>query len=74
MATYATAPGNYLLNLVQVAITMLIFGTPCTVAWLAAGVTMKKAITKPLHFRVFNVMMACLLALSLITVFEEMFD
>lgn len=73
VVTYATAPGNYLPNLVQVAIIMLVFGTPCTVAWLISGVMIKKVITKPIHFRIFNVVMASLLALSLIPVISEMF-
>ncbi|MDZ5077098.1 LysE family translocator [Nesterenkonia sp. HG001] len=44
----------------------LIFGTPCTVTWTLMGVGAGRLISKPAHLRVFNLVMAGLLVVSLV--------
>jgi threonine/homoserine/homoserine lactone efflux protein len=74
LATYTTAHNSYLLQVVTVAVIFLVFGTPCTVAWMFAGVAVKSASAKPLGFRIFNMTMAGLLVLSLIPTIGEIVD
>ncbi|AJT63819.1 LysE family translocator [Streptomyces chattanoogensis] len=72
VTTYATgAGGDAVWNIVAVSVIFLVFGTPCTVSWLAIGVALKRVLSKPLQFRIFNVAMAVLLAVSLIPVLGE---
>lgn len=71
IVTYSSPSGSYTLHVLEIALIFLIFGTPCTIGWLMIGVSLKKVISKPVQFRVFNVSMAVLLVLSLIPVFGE---
>lgn len=74
LSTYATTTDSYLLQVVLISLIFLVFGTPCTVAWLLAGLLLKRVIVKPLHFRAFNVIMATLLVLTLIPIVGEIVE
>jgi threonine/homoserine/homoserine lactone efflux protein len=72
--TFAGATDNYAvyaLQIVAIALIFLVFGTPCTTAWLLAGVWIRKLLSKPIQFRIFNVAMAALLVGSMIPLFGE---
>jgi threonine/homoserine/homoserine lactone efflux protein len=73
LVTYATATGDYLLQVFVIALIFLVFGTPCTSGWLWIGMSLKRVLTRPLHFRVFNVGMACLLVISLVPILGEIY-
>jgi threonine/homoserine/homoserine lactone efflux protein len=71
IGTYATANGDNFTQTLIISLIFLVFGTPCTLAWLAAGVLLKGAVSRPRRLRAFNVGMASLLMLTLIPVFAE---
>lgn len=49
-------------------------GAPCTVAWAALGVGAGRFISDPLHMRIFNLVMAGLLVVSLIPAAAETWE
>ena len=50
---------------VVLATVLAVVNTPCVFVWAAFGVGLRRLLTKPSHFRVFNVTMAVPLVLSL---------
>ncbi|MFL6139750.1 MAG: LysE family translocator [Frankiaceae bacterium] len=74
VTAYATADGNYAVQVVEIALVFLVLGTPCTVAWMLGGALLGRVVMKPAQFRAFNVVMASLLVLSLIPVLIETID
>lgn len=73
LITYAGASASYLVQVVLIALIFLVFGTPCTTAWLWVGVSLKRLLTRPLPLRIFNVGMAALLVISLVPIFAEIY-
>ena len=71
LVTYTTTDGPLLWEVLAVALIFLVFGTPCTAAWLLVGVGLRRVIAKPSLFRAFNVVMALTLVLSLIPILLE---
>jgi threonine/homoserine/homoserine lactone efflux protein len=69
--TYATAEGNYVLQILAIALIFLVFGTPCTTAWLWLGVFLRTVLARPVQFRIFNLAMATLLAISVVPAIRE---
>jgi threonine/homoserine/homoserine lactone efflux protein len=74
LVTYTTTDGPFLLQVLVVAASFVVFGAPCTVAWLLIGVGLRGVISKPAHFRAFNIVMAVTLVLSLIPIVVEIRD
>lgn len=66
VSTYTGFWGNFLAEVLILALFALIFSTPCTFVWTLLGVGAGKVISKPSHLRIFNLVMAALLVLSLI--------
>jgi threonine/homoserine/homoserine lactone efflux protein len=73
LVTYVVAEGNYLVQVIVIALIFLVFGTPCTTAWLWLGVSLRRILSRPLHLRVFNLAMAGLLVISLVPIFGEIY-
>jgi threonine/homoserine/homoserine lactone efflux protein len=73
VVTYATASGAYAGQVLVIALVFLVLGTPCTASWLWIGVSLKRVLRKPATFRLFNVSMAVLLAVSIIPVLGEIY-
>jgi threonine/homoserine/homoserine lactone efflux protein len=71
LVTYTTTDGPFLWQVLAVALIFLVFGTPCTTAWLLIGVGLRRVISEPAQFRVFNVVMAVTLVLSMIPILFE---
>lgn len=69
--TYATAESDYVLQILAIALIFLVFGTPCTAAWLWLGVSLRKVLAKPVRFRIFNLVMAALLVVSVVPIIHE---
>jgi hypothetical protein len=57
----------------MIALIFFVFGTPCTVAWLLIGTSLKRLLGKPSHFRAFNVAMAIMLVISIIPTIKEIY-
>ena len=74
VSTYTGFWNNFLTEVLIIALFALIFSTPCTLAWALLGVGAGKVISKPSHLRLFNVVMAALLVLSLIPAVLETID
>jgi len=71
VVTYATVSGNYLIQILIIALAFMILGTPCTGSWLWLGVSLKRILPGPKQLRVFNLAMAILLAVSILPVISE---
>ena len=56
------APGDTAADIALVTLVFGCSGIPCTGLWLFAGELVQKLLTKDSHFRIFNVVMALLLA------------
>lgn len=74
LVTYTTTDGPFLWQVLAVAAVFLLFGMPCTTAWLLVGVGLRRVISTPAHLRAFNLVMAATLVLSLIPVLFEIRD
>ena len=74
LVTYTTTDGSFLWQVLAIALIFLVFGTPCTAAWLLMGVGLRRVISKPAQFRAFNIVMAVTLVLSLIPILFEIRD
>jgi threonine/homoserine/homoserine lactone efflux protein len=63
--------------LTQVAIiagAFLMFGLPCSIAWLVVGVSLKKLLSNQRYLRRFNVVMALILLFSLFPMVVSIFE
>lgn len=65
---------SFLTEVLLLAVIALVFGTPCTIAWAALGVGAGRFISNPLHMRIFNLVMAGLLVVSLIPAAVETWE
>ncbi|GAA1822811.1 LysE family translocator [Nesterenkonia flava] len=71
LATFTGFWESFLAEVLVIAAFALVFGAPCTVAWTLLGVGAGRFISKSSHLRVFNLVMAGLLVLSLVPAFVE---
>ena len=71
IVTYATVSHSFVPQILLIALIFMVFGTPCATAWCLAGAGLRRAIQRPAQFRVLNLVMATLLAVSLIPILNE---
>ena len=71
LAAYTGFWDSFLLEVVVLAVLAFVATVPCTGAWALLGVGAGRLISNPLHMRVFNVVMAALLLVSLIPAARE---
>ena len=57
--------GDFFIQVVLIALIFLIVAFPCTGTWLFFGGWLKKILKNPYHQKIFNIIMASLLVLSL---------
>ncbi|NCP63948.1 MAG: LysE family translocator [Paraglaciecola sp.] len=74
VVTYTAVDMNYPLQVAIIALFFLLFGTPCTFAWLGFGTALKQWLASPTKLKVFNISMASLLMLSLLPVILELVE
>lgn len=65
---------SFLTEVLVLALIAGVCGAPCTVAWAALGVGAGRFISDPLHMRIFNLVMAGLLVVSLIPAAAETWE
>ncbi|GAA3064223.1 MULTISPECIES: LysE family translocator [Actinomycetes] len=65
IAAYTGFWESFTVEVLVIAAVFLLFGTPCTASWALLGVGAGRLISKPAHLRVFNLVMAGLLVVSL---------
>lgn len=74
LSAYTGFWDSFLTEVLLLAAIALVFGTPCTIAWAALGVGAGRFISNPLHMRIFNLVMAGLLVVSLIPAAVETWE
>ena len=74
IVTYTNTSMDYTLQVGIIALFFLFLGTPCTFMWLGFGTALKRYLANPLHLKMFNVVMASLLLLSLLPVITELIE
>lgn len=67
----ASAAGHFLVDVLVLAAIALVFSTPCTVVWTLLGVAAGRFLRTPRALRVFNLIMAGLLVVSLIPAVQQ---
>jgi len=73
VVTFASASGNYFLQVITISGGFFLFGLPCTGLWLLFGASLKNLLSNPVRRRTFNVVMALLLVASLIPTMHELY-
>jgi len=72
VALFISGSSNILSDVLLIAFSFFLFGTPCVCIWLFFGVGLKKYMTDPVHLKRFNVSMALLLVLSILPAIKEL--
>ncbi len=65
MAAYTTADENMTLQILTITSAFLLVTFPCVAVWLFFGVTLKRFLSNAFYHRVFNIVMAVLLLISI---------
>ena len=73
-ATYTIVGESYALQVVTIALIFMVFGAPCIMLWLWFGASLKSLLQNPQSVKFFNYTMACLLILSLLPVFHDLYQ
>ncbi len=73
-ATYTIVGSSYGLQVATIALIFMVFGAPCILLWLWFGASLKTLLQKPESVKIFNYTMAALLMLSLLPVFNDLFQ
>lgn len=66
LSAYTGFWDSFLAEMLVLALIALVFGAPCTALWALLGVGAGRFISNPLHMRIFNLVMAGLLVVSLV--------
>lgn len=64
-ATTIHISDNFGINVMLMAVVFYVVGFPCICVWAAFGTAMRRALTDPKRLRIFNVVMALLLVMTL---------
>lgn len=73
VVTFSSVSGNYLVEVIFIAMNFVLFGAPCTGLWLLFGASLKNLLSNPVRLRIFNAVMAILLVMSLAPVIQELY-
>lgn len=71
LSAYTGFWDSFLAEVLALAALALVFSTPCTVVWALLGVGAGRLISSPRQMRLFNLVMAALLVVSLVPVLIE---
>ncbi|MDA7753564.1 LysE family translocator [Pseudomonadales bacterium] len=72
MAAYTTADENLTLQILTITSAFLLVTFPCVAVWLFFGVSLKRFLSNDLYHKVFNIVMALLLLLSIAPIVLEL--
>lgn len=73
VVTFASAGGNYALQVGTITLAFILFGLPCTGLWLLFGASLKNLLSNSNRIRIFNLVMALLLVVSLVPTMHELY-
>ena len=69
VSTFTTGSGDFIVEVLQIAVTFMLFGSPCVALWLYGGVWLTKLFKNKRQVMLFNYSMALFLIVSLFPVF-----
>ena len=72
MAAYTTADENLTLQILTITSAFLLVTFPCVAVWLFFGVSLKRFLSNDLYHKVFNIVMALLLLISIAPIVLEL--
>ncbi len=72
VVTFTSVSGSYLLDVLTIAASFLIFSPPCIASWLLFGASLKGMLSNPKRLHLFNIVMSALLVMSLIPIIQEL--
>jgi len=73
VVTFASASGNYFLQVIIITVAFIFFGLPCTGLWLLFGASLKNLLSNPKRIYIFNQVMALLLVVSLVPTMHDLY-
>ncbi len=74
LSTFTGFWDSFLLEVLVIAGIAGLFGAPCTAAWTLLGVGAGRLISQPQHMRIFNLVMAALLVVSVVPAIMETWE
>ena len=74
LSTFTGFWDSFLLEVLVIAGIAGLFGAPCTAAWTLLGVGAGRLISQPRHMRIFNLVMAALLVVSVVPAIMETWE
>ncbi len=74
LSTFTGFWDSFLLEVLVIAGIAGLFGAPCTAAWTLLGVGAGQLISRPQHMRIFNLVMASLLVVSVVPAIMETWE
>jgi threonine/homoserine/homoserine lactone efflux protein len=72
VGSFTTQSTNIYLQVLMIAGTFAVLGTPCGATWLLSGVSLRRFLENPKYLRIFNRTMAILLIISIRPVIMEL--
>ena len=72
LAAYTTLDDNFFVQVLIICITFTLITLPCAGMWLVFGAGLQHFLKNPRHLKIFNVVMALLLIMSIMPVIWEM--
>ena len=72
VGSFTTQSTNIYLQVLMIAGTFLVLGTPCGATWLLSGVSLRRFLENPKYLKTFNRSMAILLIVSIRPVIMEL--
>ena len=72
MAAYTNADENLTLQILTITSAFLLVTFPCVAVWLYFGVSLKRFLNNDLYHKVFNIVMALLLLISIAPIVLEL--
>ena len=74
VAAFTSVGGIYWVEVSIITAAFLVVAFPCVGLWLICGSVLRKILTQPLYQRIFNIVMAVILVLSIIPVLAEIWQ
>ena len=74
LAAYTTLDSNFFLQVAIVCVSFALITLPCAGIWLVFGAALQRFLRDPGHLRLFNLVMALLLVVSIVPVAWEMIE
>lgn len=74
VAAFTTVGGSYWFEILSITLAFLLVAFPCVGIWLVFGAALRTVLTKAVFQRIFNVVMASILIISVLPVIVELWQ